>query len=331
MTRKIARGGRLARVVLMAVLMVALSVFGSGNQASATEGFRGLLISPANQRIELKNGQLYSGQMSVQNTTTENMGVDMSVGSYSIVNNEYGAPNYDNPSKYSLMRGWIKLDRQSLDLKPGESAIVNYLITTPVNPPSGMQYATIFAQTRAQEAKGSGITATSRVGLVLSARMVDGVTIEKSSIQQERIAYYQPVAPMRASFSVKNEGNVGVDVSYSLKVNSAINGRQIYASKPQSESVYPETVRDFNLSWDQVGVGFYRVEMSITMNGRTHTVRKTVCTVPAWIIILLIIALLSLIAYAVINYRMMRESRANRKAKAKPKVKASPRVNKGRK
>ena len=71
--------------------------------------------------------------------------------------------------------------------------------------------------------------------------------------------------------------------------------------------------------------------MSITMNGRTHTVRKTVCTVPAWIIILLIIALLSLTAYAVINYRIMRENRANRKAKAKPKVKASPRVNKGKK
>ena len=67
------------------------------------------------------------------------------------------------------------------------------------------------------------------------------------------------------------------------------------------------------------------------MNGRTHTVRKTVCTVPAWIIILLIIALLSLIAYAVINYRMMRESRANRKAKVKAKVKTSPRVSRGKK
>ena len=80
MIRKIARGEWLARIVVMAILTVALSVFGLGNQASATEGFRGLLISPANQQIELKNGQLYSGQMSVQNTTTENMGVDMAVG-----------------------------------------------------------------------------------------------------------------------------------------------------------------------------------------------------------------------------------------------------------
>ncbi|MDO4271954.1 MAG: hypothetical protein Q4C83_03185, partial [Candidatus Saccharibacteria bacterium] len=275
---------------------------------------------PASNRIELRSGQTYTGEMSVQNTTDADMTIKTSVGSYSIIDNNYNSPNYDSPSKWSVIKDWIKIDKTDFVLAPGESQIIKYTVTTPADPPAGMQYATIFAE-NVPPKTDSGITATSRIGMVLSARMLDGETIEKASIQNDKIAGYQPTSPLKASFSVKNEGNIGADVTYSLKVKNAFNGSEVYSSESQTSSVYPETTRNMSLKWDQVGIGFYNVEMIINLNGREHTVKKLVCTVPVWIIILLAIAILSLIAYAVINHRMRQETRGGSKTTKKATTK----------
>lgn len=300
----------------------------SGHVAhAADDGFRGLEISPASNSIELGNGESYSGEMSVRNSTDSDMKVKMSVGSYSIENSNYNSPNYDKESKYSVIRDWIRLDKTDFTLASGQSTIVTYTVVVPDNPPAGTQYATIFASTTPDDKpEGSGITATSRIGMVLSAYMKDGETIEQASIQNEKIAGYQPTSPLKASFSVKNEGNVGADVTYSMTVKSAINGTEVYKSDTESSSIYPESTRNFNINWDGVGIGFYNVEMNINLNGTNHTIKKLVCTIPIWIIILIIVAIISLIAYAVINYRMRKDAKtanSSRGAKAKKSTKKS--------
>ena len=311
---------RLALLVAFLAVYILLAL-GGGRAAHAADGeFKGLMISPASNRIELGNGEVYTGEMNVQNSTDADMDVEMSVGSYSIENSNYGSPNYDNESKYSAMKDWIRLDKEAFTLAPGESQSVTYTINTPAEPPSGMQYATIFASTTPDsEIEGAGITATSRIGLVLSALMKDGETIQQSSIQDEKIAGYQPTSPLKASFAVKNEGNVGADVTYQMTVKSAINGTEVYKSDQDSSSVYPDSTRSFSISWDQMGVGFYNVELKINLDGNEHTVKQLVCTVPVWIIILVVIAILSLVAYAVINYRMRKEAKGGKTTKKSTK------------
>lgn len=311
---------RLALLVAFLAVYILLAL-GGGRAAHAADGeFKGLMISPASNRIELGNGEVYTGEMSVKNSTDADMDVEMSVGSYSIENSNYGSPNYDSESKYSVIKDWIRLDKETFTLAPGESQIVTYTINTPADPPSGMQYATIFASTTPDsEIEGTGITATSRIGLVLSALMKDGETIQQSSIQDEKIAGYQPTSPLKASFSVKNEGNVGADVTYQMTVKSAINGTEVYKSDQDSSSVYPDSTRTFSVSWDQMGIGFYNVELKINLDGNEHTVKQLVCTVPVWIIILVVIAILSLVAYAVINYRMRKEAKGGKTTKKSTK------------
>jgi len=309
---------RLALLVAFLAVYILL-VLGGGRAAHAADGeFKGLMISPASNRIELGNGEVYTGEMNVQNSTDADMDVEMSVGSYSIENSNYGSPNYDNESKYSVMKDWIRLDKETFTLAPGESQIVTYTINTPAEPPSGMQYATIFASTTPDsQVEGTGITAASRLGLVISALMKDGETIQQSSIQDEKIAGYQPTSPLKASFAVKNEGNA--DVSYQMIVKSAINGTEVYKSDQDSSSVYPDSTRAFSVSWDQMGIGFYNVELKINLDGNEHTVKQLVCTVPVWIIILVVIAILSLVAYAVINYRMRQEAKGGKTTKKSTK------------
>ena len=310
------------RIALLVAFMAVYLLLALGGNAAHAEGgeFKGLEISPASNRIELGNGEVYTGEMNVKNSTDADMDVEMSVGSYSIENSNYGSPNYDNESKYSVMKDWIRLDKETFTLAPGESQIVTYTINTPADPPSGMQYATIFASTTPDsQVEGTGITATSRIGLVLSALMKDGETIQQSSIQDEKIAGYQPTSPLKASFAVKNEGNVGADVTYQMTVKSAINGTEVYKSDQDSSSVYPDSTRSFSISWDQMGIGFYNVELKINLDGNEHTVKQLVCTVPVWIIILVVIAILSLVAYAVINYRMRQEAKGGKTTKKSTK------------
>ncbi len=278
-----------------------------------------LLISPATNSIQLHNSDVYTGKMSVQNTKSREMKIKMSVGSYVIKNDNYDSPQYDSSDKYSLMRNWIKLDQDEFTLKPGESKEVRYTVVTPANPPAGSQYATIFAEDQPTEKlKTSGIQATSRVGLVLTARMLDGKTIDRSNISEAKIEGYQPTAPLKASFAIKNEGNIGTNVTYSLVVKNALNGSKQYEGKAQTSSVYPETTRRFNLSWDKVGSWFYNVEMHIKLNGgKEHVIKKLVCTIPIWIILLLIVAIVCLVAYGVINHRARKEIRENRAASSR--------------
>ena len=310
------------RIALLVAFMAVYLLLALGGNAAHAEGgeFKGLEISPASNRIELGNGEVYTGEMSVKNSTDADMNVEMSVGSYSIEDSNYGSPNYDSPSKYSVIKDWIQLDKNEFVLAPDESTVVRYTINTPANPPAGMQFATIFASTTpSEELEGSGIVATSRIGMVVSALMKDGETIEQANMQNEKIDGYQPTSPLKASFAIKNEGNVGVDVSYSMTVKSAINGTEVYKSNTDSSSVYPESTRNFTVNWDQVGIGFYNVELNIALNGKNHTVKKLVCTVPIWIIILIIIAILSLVAYAVINYRMRQEAKGSKSKKTTKK------------
>lgn len=284
-----------------------------------------LLISPASNSIQLHNSDVYTGKMSVQNTKSREMKIKMSVGSYVIKNDNYDSPLYDSSDKYSLMRNWIKLDADEFMLKSGESREVRYTVVTPANPPAGSQYATIFAEDQpTEQLKTSGIQATSRVGLVLTARMLDGKTIDRSNIAETRIDGYQPTAPLMASFAIKNEGNIGTNVNYQLVVKNALNGSKQYEGKVQNASVYPETTRRFNASWDRVDSWFYDVELHIKLNGgKEHVIKKLVCTIPIWIIVLLIVAIVCLVAYGVINYRARKEIRENRAASSRKNNKAS--------
>lgn len=301
-----------ASFIILTLSIVALGGLMSRPVSAATD-FKGMLISPASQNIDLKNGQTYTGQMQVQNTTDGDMNVNMSVGSY--VMDDTSTPNYDTSGKYSVLKDWIRLDKTSFTLKSGGVETVTYTINTPTNPPSGMQYATILAENVPEESS-TGITATTRIGMVIRAAMVDGETIERASIVSSDIPGYQPTAPLKANFAVKNEGNIGADVGYSLVVKSILNGRELYRSDEQSYSVYPETTHNFTLEWDQARIGIYRVEIRAIIDGTEQVISGIVWTIPLWIILLIVIAILCIIGYFALGRR---DDKAKQSTKSKKK------------
>lgn len=311
-------------LAFVAFCVLCVTQAGVAQAADSDKQVEGIFITPAINQIDLKNGQVYTGKMNVRNTTKEDMTVKMDVTGYTIKDNNYSTPDYDNESKYSTMRNWIHIasGQEEFVLKPGENRDVEYTINTPSNPPGGTQYATVMATNVPKQQEGvSGISALARIGMVVMANMVDGNTIDKTEITNVDIPFYQPTAPLRSSFSVENKGNIGASVQYKMNVTNAINGAKVgdYKNSDGSDSatvasgsntIFPESTRTMDLKWDKMPIGFYNVELVVNINGKTETFKKFVCAVPLWVIILIIIAIISLIGYFIVNRRMSNEAKA---------------------
>lgn len=323
---------------ILAVVALCLFAFTQSHIAGAAENdqtAKGIFISPVTNQIDLKNGQVYAGKMNVENRTDSDMDVEMSVAGYAVENNYKDGPKYETDSKYSTMQKWIKVapGQEKFTLKPGENRDVDYTITAPANSPGGTQYATLMATHIPRKSEGSGITALARIGMVIMARMVDGNTVEKAEVVKSDIPFYQPTVPMKADFTVENEGNVSASVQYKMNVYNAITGAKMGKDDSATvasgaESVFPEASRDFEARWDQMPMGFYNVELVVDVNGKPVSIKKFVCAVPIWVIILIIVAIMSLVGYFIVNRKMVKEAKAANKNSGKSKSSTSRRSSK---
>lgn len=314
---------KLAGYTMVAMLATTVALFGISRTASA-EKFQGLNVSPSSATYDLKNGETKTGTFNVRNTTDSDMPVKISVGSYVIKDNNYNAPLYDSSStaKYGLLQKWIVVDQTNFTLKPDQSRDVNYAIFAPANPPAGSQYASILVATDHAEKEGV-VNGVGRWAFVIKANMVDGQTNAKASIIDKKISSYQPTDSLKASFKVKNEGNVGASLKYQMKVTSALGGKEVYTGTKMSQStdVYPESTRSIVATSDKLGIGFYNVEMTVELNGQTETFKQLVCNVPVWIFILIIVAIVCLVVYFVAQRQDSKKSSKKSSSKKSSKRK----------
>lgn len=304
-------------VKLTAAFIGAATIALAVGRPSYAIDYKGLTISPASAEIKLAPGQVYHGEFEVSNTTDRTRTARIDAGTYNIVNSNYGAPDYDNSGKYSEMARWMTIANPNLSLQPGAKQKVKYTITVPNNPPAGTQYAsllTVYKDAEEGDQKaGAQLSFTSRISYVITAQMQGGQTNDRANISSHDIAGYQPMSPLKAKFAVKNEGNVSTTTKYTLTVKNAINGTEVYKSEVNKDSVYPETTRNFEIQWKGMGVGFYNVELNVSLNGRDHKFNQFVVAVPIWIFILIFVGILCLVGYAILNYRMVKKAKSHRK------------------
>ncbi len=304
-----------------AFALVVAALFGNKVSAEDAQYGAGVTISPAINSVELAPGETYKGEMKVTNNSKIAMSYEISTGNYTIVNNDYSAPNYEKSGKYSLMKDWTTATPKTLNnLQPGESRTVTYIIKVPSNPPAGTQYATVFASTiNNEKLKTTGIQSIARAGLVVTANMKGGKTVDRVTILDQNIPGYQPAAPLTSTFKVKNEGNIAASTTYSMKITSWLNGRTVYEDKSISSGVYPETTRAFDLKWEDSRIGIYNVEQKVKVNGRDYSIKKVVVAIPIWIIILVILAIVCMIVFTIINVKAAHDAKNGNKAKSTAK------------
>lgn len=175
------------------VVSVVVSLFLSG-ATSAVEKDRGLLVTPLRDYITVDPGKTGAYKIGVANLTHEPMDVTLYTEQFSVANYTYDY-KFDEPKE-----DWIKLQATQLQLTPGKSKEVPYIISVPKDASPGGHYFTIFAAAKVDGGKEI------RAAVVLYVT-VSGDLIQTSAIEKENIPAVSFGGNIPFKLDVKGTGN----------------------------------------------------------------------------------------------------------------------------
>ncbi len=269
------------------------------------------------KRVELKAGRIFESILTVSNPkdATSNIKFKVEVSPYSVNGEEYSV-DFSNKNDHTLITDWIKLDKTSGVLKPGESMKIPYSIIVPQNAPAGGQYAAILVSLDNETGTSSGIAVENvfEMASVIYAD-VSGETKHEGEITGNTVPGFVTNLPLVVESDFKNDGNVHEVAMVSVEVRSIFSSDPLYPIKGESgsleETIMPDTNR--HVSRDVSGIsplGIYTVKQAITYMGETSVVEKTVIACPIWFMVLLFLTLCSII-YSVYKALQRRKRRRN--------------------
>lgn len=265
------------------------------------------LITPMNQRISLKPGQVYHGSIRVANPSgsTRDFKFEASVSPYSVIGNDY-AINLSERSDRTMIADWITIDTPSGSLAPNETKDVEFTIAVPETAPGGSQYAAIIVSQNEEDKKSSGINVDNVLEMAsLIYADVDGDIIREGHIISNDVPGFSTVTPVTVSATFDNTGNVHNEAIIAITVKNAITGDTIFPEAGNensfSELVLPDTTRTVNRNIENLpALGIVNIEQTLYYNGAISTEAKNLIICPVWFIFSAIAAI-AIIIGAVIH------------------------------
>lgn len=272
---------------------------------SAVE-YNEIQISPSKSAtFELNGGDIKTGSFNVNNIGANTFTFAVEVTPFTITDESYN-PDYNLETNYTKLSKWITYTVDKTTLNPGESAIINYTITTPEDVPGGGQYAAITAAV-ASDGEGS-VEITGRVAYIVYAQ-VNGETRLEGSVLENNIPAFLLGMPVSASSLVENTGNVDFDAEYNFEVLEAFKDEEVYSNTDEKVTyrILPETKRFINFTWDGSPLlGLFRVRQTVTVNGTASVSEKLVFLCPIWLLFIVVLGIIFIIIWLISRSRARR-------------------------
>lgn len=142
-------------------LFLAVTVLFVPLPASAQSAPAGLALTPLRTELEIAPGTSLTRTLTVQNTTTAEMIVQLSTESFSTINPQYDY-KFDDASE---LASWVVYAPDYLVLQPGETRDVPFTVGVPLNSEPGGRYISLFASSDSPPI--DGVNARQRVGSLL--------------------------------------------------------------------------------------------------------------------------------------------------------------------
>ena len=158
------------RVLLF--LFIFASVFASFSIPVGAEDVPGrrLKVSPIRNEIVVQAGSVYKGSILLENSGKTSLNVMLSGEAFSIVNEQYDYLFLP----HSPINNWVHFAQDTVVIDPGQSYVVNYLISVPNGSEPGGKYISLFAS--AQPSSHDGINSVDRVGSLVYITVPGTVT-----------------------------------------------------------------------------------------------------------------------------------------------------------
>ena len=268
-----------------------------------------MTVSPPYQKVILTPGQTYKNALVVSNASGSTMDLKYSVdvGSFSQHSNEeskddYGSVDHVSVSSYNQITNWIKIEKESGSIAPGDKTEIVYTIDVPEDAPAGGQYATILvvdeSSAGAPDDANIEIDQKFQFASIIYAEEA-GKTRQEGVISENTVPGFLLNGPITTSSMVKNNGNVHTDAEYTLQVWPLFSNEEICTNEeePETSLILPETERYHAQSCELPSVGIFKVKQVVKIFGETSTVERTVIVCPLWLLFIIIFAIFAIILW----------------------------------
>ena len=277
----------------------------------------GIFVSPMSQNIILTPGEIYTGTVSVSNTSssqtakyTAKIGPYTRVKDTSISNDDYGGFDVNTITNNNAILNWTKIDKTGSDLNPNEKDIITYTIDVPKDAPAGAQYFAILIAKKENENSDNtnnsnkvGASITSEFQLVSTIYAnVAGETVEKGSISENNMPSVLTTNKLEATSMVRNDGNIYTDATYTLQVWPLTSDEELCTNEEKAETsmILPNTERYHVQTCNLPAVGIFRAKQVVKIFGEESVLEKTIFVCPVWLMILAVVIVVAIITAIII-------------------------------
>ena len=267
-----------------------------------------LAVSPGLIEVSLLTpGQVYEGEFTVLNPTTEDVSsrYSITVGPLTF-DDEYYSPAFEDASDYNQIVDWIEIANPSGELALQERRTVHYKITVPEDAPAGGQYASFLVASEdsagTQQQEGVAVAARSRIAILLYST-VAGETREEGHVIENNVPGIVFDQPIKTSSLIINSGNVHIKAKYTLRIYPLFSDEEIYTNEesPVISTVIPDTTLYNEKTWEDTPLlGLYRVVQEIDFDDRIDHKETVTLVAPLWFVILAFLFIAS-VMYGIIE------------------------------
>ncbi|MDR3298082.1 MAG: hypothetical protein LBT19_01785 [Candidatus Nomurabacteria bacterium] len=276
----------------------------------ATSEDTGLSVSPSIDKLGyLEPGETYTREITLVNSGDETRTFRVLTSSFWVEDEKYEVKWGVSESQYGKIASWTDIDPIKVhEVKAGEQYVFKYRISVPKNQAGGAQRLMVTINMGVTGGE-KFINTETHINTLVFAN-IEGDVHSGAEIVSQNIEGFSFTPSINTISTLKNTGDVDLDVTYKVAVSNFFGGDEVYTTG-EEKVLMTESARSFEQKWgDAPMLGIFRVKQEITLMGETHEFNGVTIICPLWLILAVV-----LIIVAIVVYLMYKQSARKRRAR----------------
>lgn len=278
--------------------------------AATSSESKGLSVSPSIDRMgDLKPGKTYEREITAANSSNKDVAFKVLTSGFWVEDESYKLKWGVSDSQYAKIANWTNIDStKTHTVKAGETYRFTYRITVPEDQAGGAQRLMVTISLDSDGDRGF-IGAEAHINTLIFAN-VEGSIHPSAEIISQNIQRFSFTPSIRTTYTLKNTGNVDLEVTYKLYASGFFGGEQTLLLQ-DNEVLMTENTRMLERVWsDAPYLGIYNVTQEITVLGEAHIFTSIVVICPLWFIIVAALSIVLLLVRLIYKHKTRKKYRA---------------------
>lgn len=272
------------------------------------------VVSPMTQKITLKPGETYKGEVRVSNpaAATENFYYKAELRPYFVKDDNY-EKDFETVSDWSRIVEWTTLENDTGVLKPNEAKKITFTVEVPHTAPGGGQYMMIGVSSDPPVDANENFAVQNVYEMASLVYVeVEGEINHSGRIVENEIPSFVATDKPYVSTKINNTGNVHETAEITITIKNNITGETILPKEGKENTfesvIMPETTRTIKREiGDLPPLGIFEISESVSYMGGEMSTTSVVLLCPVWFIVLVLFTIISIIELMIYRRRSRRK------------------------